>query len=126
MSVTNKDVAGIFSEMADLTELQDGNAFRIRSFRRVAQVLEDLHESVTSLYESGALSDIPGVGKGTVRRVGQIIETGTCDDHRELREKMPAGLLDMLQISGMGPKTVKLVYERLGVSSVSAMLRVIT
>lgn len=117
----NADVAAIFQEMADLTELQDGNPFRIRSFRRVGQALATLPEHVATMLEAGTLAKVPGVGEGTLSRVREILETGDCSDHVALRASLPAGLLEMMRIEGMGPKTTKLVYTQLGVKSVDEL-----
>jgi DNA polymerase (family X) len=117
----NADVSRIFSEIADLLELSDGNPFRIRSFRRVAQVIQTLPEHVSTMLEAGTLAKVPGVGEGSLDRIREILQTGTCGDHTELRKAHPPGLLDMLRIEGMGPKTVKLVYTELGISSVEEL-----
>jgi DNA polymerase (family 10) len=117
----NSEVAAIFQEMADLTELQDGNPFRIRSFRRVAQAIATLQEQIATMLAAGTLAKVPGVGEGTLTRVREILETGDCVDHKALRAALPAGLLDLLRIEGMGPKTVKLVYTTLGVKSVDEL-----
>jgi DNA polymerase (family 10) len=121
MRLENSDVAAVFSEMADLLELQDGNPFRIRSFRRAAQVIEALPEHVSTMLEAGTLREAPGVGEGTLARVREILERGDCADHAELRKAVPPGLLEMLRIEGMGPKKVRLVFTELGVRSIDEL-----
>jgi DNA polymerase (family 10) len=118
---TNADVAAVFNRMADLMEIQGANAFRIRAFRRVAQAVENLSESTATMLERGTLKKVPGIGDGAVKRIGQILQTGTCDDLKELMEALPPGLYDLLQISGLGPKKVKLFYDELGISSVDEL-----
>jgi DNA polymerase (family 10) len=117
----NVEIARIFSEIADLLEISDGNPFRVRSFRRVAEVVRTLPEHVSAMLESGSLARVPGIGEGSLGRIREILETGTCSDHTELREAHPPGLLEMLRIEGMGPKTVKMVHRELGICSVDEL-----
>ena len=117
----NAQIADIFSEMADLLEITGSSGFRIRAFRRAAEALAELPEPAASLLQSGALERIPGVGKGTVARVKEILRDGDCADHRQLRQTLPAGLLEMLKVSGLGPKSVGLFYNELGISNLDAL-----
>jgi len=117
----NSEVAEIFSEMADLMEIKGENPFRIRSFRRAALTIENLSEHVTTLLEKHELEKVPGIGEGIARRIKEIIESGDCADHRQLRREIPEGLLQMMRIEGMGPKTAKLVYEKLGIETLEEL-----
>jgi DNA polymerase (family 10) len=119
--VDNRSVAAVFSRMADLMEIKGANAFRIRAFRRVAQALENLSEGVAAMLEEGTLSQVPGIGDGTIKRIREIIDSGTCEDLVQLSAELPPGLFDMLQVSGLGPKKVKLFYDELGISSVDEL-----
>ncbi|PID38943.1 MAG: DNA polymerase III [Proteobacteria bacterium] len=119
--VDNGSVAAVFSRMADLMEIQGANAFRIRAFRRVAQALENLSEGVAAMLEDGTLKEVPGIGDGTIKRIREIIDTGTCDDLVQLSSELPPGLFEMLQVSGLGPKKVKLFYDELGISSIDEL-----
>ena len=120
-AMDNKRVAAIFNEMADLLEIKGGQLFRIRAFRRVAEAIEELPDALISLIETGTLAEVPGVGKGAVRRIEEIIETGDCADHKKLRDELPPGILELLSVSGIGPKTVKLVFDELGIGSIDAL-----
>jgi DNA polymerase (family 10) len=107
--------------MADLMEVVGDSAFRIRAFRRVAEALEALPEPVAAMLRAKTLQKVPGVGKGAIARIQQILETGDCDDLRRLRQALPPGLLQMLRITGVGPKTVALVYNELGIGSIDQL-----
>lgn len=114
----NKQVAEVFYEMADLLLIQGGNPHRIRAFRRTARVLENLPEPVALMLRLGTLSKVPGIGEGSVHRIKQILRTGTCDDHRELRRNLPPGLRDMLEVKGLGARTVRIIWSHLKVGSI--------
>ena len=117
----NSEVAVIFHEMADMLEIIGENPFRIRAFRRAAQAIENLPEGVGTMLEKGTLARVPGIGSGIMGRVEQILETGDCEDHATLREEVGAGLLEMMRVEGIGPKTVKLVYTELGIQTVDGL-----
>jgi DNA polymerase (family 10) len=117
----NVEIARIFSEMADLGEILGEDSFKIRSWRRVVRALEGLPERAETMLEAGTLLDVPGVGKGTVKRIKEIVETGDCVDHRELMARLPMGLLEVIRIPGVGPRSAKLFYETLDVTDVDLL-----
>jgi len=117
----NHEVAAIFHEMAAILEIKGENPFRIRAFRRVAQAVETLPERAATMSEAGTLAKVPGVGKGSLSRIREILETGDCEDHAELRASIPDGLLELTRVTGLGPKTIALVYKELGISSVDEL-----
>ncbi len=117
----NGEVAGIFSEMADLTHIVGGDEHRIRSFRRAARVIENLPEDLETGIRYGTLEKRPGIGPGTVRRVKQILREGTCDDLRELRRQLPAGLRDLLDVKGIGASTARRLWQHLKISSIEQL-----
>jgi len=119
--MTNQQIAAVFQQLGDLMEIKGENAFRIRAFLRAAEAVHNLPDAAATMLVSGKLKDVPGIGSGTATRIRQIIETGTCDDLQQLLQTLPKGLLDMMKVGGMGPKTVKLVYDELGVTSVDEL-----
>lgn len=117
----NQEVAGIFHEMAAILEIKGENPFRIRAFRRVAQAVETLPERASTMLGAGTLAKVPGIGKGSLGRIKEILESGDCEDHIALKASIPDGLLELTRVSGLGPKTIALVYNELGVSSVDEL-----
>jgi len=117
----NRELADIFSEIADLMEILGEDAFRVSSYRRSARIIGEQGEDVADLLASGKLAELPGIGSGTIERVRQFIETGKIPIHEELLAKVPPGLLELLRIPGLGPKTAALVWRRLGVTSVDEL-----
>jgi DNA polymerase (family 10) len=104
-----------------MLEITGANPFRIRAFFNGARAIEDLSGDLKQLVESGELREVRGIGKSLFADVKAMLETGTFEEYETLRRQVPAGVLAMLRISGMGPKKVKAVYEKLGVKSIEEL-----
>lgn len=117
----NKEIARLFSEIAELLELKGENAFKVRAYQKAVRTVESLPESLASLYERGKVESIDGIGKGLARKIAEVLQTGSIAYHQELLQSLPEGLLDLLEIPGMGPKKVKLVYDTLGITTVEGL-----
>jgi DNA polymerase (family 10) len=115
----NPDIARLFDEVADLLEIQDANPFRVRAYRNAARTIRDYPEPLTDLVRAGTkdLTDIAGIGDDLAEKITAIVTTGELPLQKELARKLPAGLLDLLRIPGLGPKRVKLLYKKLKVKS---------
>ncbi len=114
--MTNTDIATIFQEIGDILELQGANQFRVRAYRQSAKTLESFPEPLAQVYEKGgrvALLAIPGVGEALTDKVIELLETGQLYFFEKLRKKVPAVLLQMATIPGVGPKTAKKLYAAL-------------
>ncbi len=116
--LSTPEVIDILENMASLLEIVGANPFKIRAFTNAARELESLPAELPDMIASGELLDVPGIGKGIFKHIEQMLETGTFDEFEELRKKVPAGLLDMLRIPGMGSKKVKTLHEELGLKSI--------
>src|SRR3990172_7139792 len=116
----NAEIASFFTEIADLLEIKGENPFRVRSYRNAGLVIEGLSVSIESIVEKDetGLEEIPGIGKSIHEKIVEIIKTKRCGLHDELLKEMPAGLLELLKVSGVGPKKAALLHEKLGVKGV--------
>ncbi len=117
----NADVAQVLEEMAAMTELLGGNRFKVRAFRQAAQVIDTLPGPVSELWRQGRLTSLPSIGERIAAKIGEILERGTCDEHEELAARVPVGILELLRIEGVGPKTVALFWKELGVTELDAL-----
>ena len=114
----NPDIARLFDEVADLLEIQDENPFRVRAYRNAARVVRDYPRPLVDEVRKGTdLTDIPGIGEDLAEKIATIVTKGELPLHRQLQSKLPAGLLDLLRIPGLGPKRVKILYSKLKVHS---------
>ncbi|MCZ7626710.1 MAG: hypothetical protein M5R38_13850 [Candidatus Methylomirabilis sp.] len=114
----NLEVARLFHEIADLLEIKDDNVFKIRAYRRAAMNLEALTEAIEAVAARGGLAEIAGIGKDLAAKIRQALETGRIDYLEELRAEIPRGVVELMAIPGVGPKTAALLFHRLQVDSV--------
>ena len=121
----NPDIARLFDEVADLLEIQDANPFRVRAYRNAARTIRDFPDSLADLVRTGKkdLTEIPGIGDDLAEKIADIVTTGDLALRKQLARKLPAGLLDLLRIPGLGPKRVKLLYKKLKVKSADDLAR---
>ncbi|NQE54139.1 phosphatase YcdX [ANME-1 cluster archaeon GoMg3.2] len=118
----NLDMARIFDEIADIFEVKGENPFKIRAYRRAARTIESLTQDLKVIAERGGVSElkkIPGVGEGIAKKILEIAQTGDCKKHRELTQEVPSGVLELLAIPRVGPKTIAKVHDELGICSIA-------
>lgn len=120
----NKQIASIFYETADLMEVRNDDPFRIRSYRRAAEAIESLPTQVSELIsDPKRLLEIPGIGKGMVANLQQLFAEGKLALHTELLQKYRPSMLELLKISGLGPKTIALIWDAFQVCDVEGVAR---
>lgn len=117
----NFELAKLFYEMADLLEIKGENVFRVRAYQRAAQNLESHAEDIAAVAERGELPKIPGIGRDLAAKITEYLTTGKIADLETMRHEVPRGLLALLEVRGLGPKTAKLLYDRLGIDSVEKL-----
>ncbi|MGE5800887.1 MAG: DNA polymerase/3'-5' exonuclease PolX [Gemmatimonadota bacterium] len=117
----NADIARLLGEVADLLEISAGNPFKVRAYRNAARTVADHPDPLDELIKGGEfdLTALPGIGDGIAKEITSLVETGTLPQRQQLVATIPPGLLDVLRISGLGPKRVKLFHEELKVNSVA-------
>jgi len=111
----NKELARIFERMADMLEFLGDNPYRINTYRRVAEVLSELGEDVEELVRTGKIYHIHGIGQSSIEKIMEYLRTGKVSAYEELRQKVPEDLLELLEVPGIGVKTLRLAYDRLKV-----------
>ncbi|MDE2605147.1 MAG: DNA polymerase/3'-5' exonuclease PolX [Burkholderiales bacterium] len=122
MPFSNPDAAAVFDEIADLLEVHGGNAFRVRAYRNAARTLRDYPRNVKEMLDAGEdLDDLPGIGRDLAGKIAEIVTTGTCAQLESLRKEVPHGIVELLQLPGLGPKRVQLLFEALGVKSLEEL-----
>jgi len=122
----NPTMARLLAETADLLEIDGGDGFRIRSYRRAADVAEQTTVDLTAAAADAArLLEIPGIGKSMAANLQAIAASGTLPLREELLAKYGAGLLDLLKLPSMGPKTVALVWAAAKIASIDQLAQAI-
>jgi DNA polymerase (family X) len=118
-AMRNFELAECFQEIADLLEIREENVFRVRAYRRAAQQLENLAEDAVEALRAG--KKIPGIGADLAAKIREWADSGTMAYLEELRKGLPRGVRQLMGLPGVGPKTAKLLHERLGIDSVERL-----
>ena len=116
----NSEIAAIFYEVADILDLQ-GVAFKPNAYRRAARSIEELDEPISKLAADDKLDEIPGVGESMAKKILEILVSGELPYLKKLRSQVPQGLLQILRVPEVGPKTVMLLYNELGISDLGQL-----
>ena len=117
----NFELARLFDEMATLLEVRNESVFRVRAYQRAAQTLQALGEDVEAVAARGELQKLQGVGRDLAARIEEYLRTGALAQLEGLRGGLPAKFLTLLEVRGLGPKTAKLLYDKLGIDSVERL-----
>jgi DNA polymerase (family X) len=110
--IRNREVADILYEIAGLLQVK-GVPFKPRAYRRAAQTIETLPEDISAIHERGELEDIPGIGSSIASKIAEIIARGNLAYLETLKEELPEGVQELIQIEGIGPKRALLLYRQL-------------
>jgi DNA polymerase (family 10) len=124
MPVRNADIAAIFSEIADLLEIEEANPFRIRAYRTAARVIAELGPEAHALVERGDdLTKLRGIGKDLAAKIAEIVATGRCSALDKLRTELPPAVDELLHVPGLGPKRVRLLWLELDVHTADDLVK---
>ncbi|HDR72937.1 MAG TPA: DNA polymerase/3'-5' exonuclease PolX [Methanoculleus sp.] len=115
--VSNAEIASTLFEIADLLELK-GVAFKPRAYRSAAQTIEALGEDITDIAERGELEEIAGVGESIAGKIRTVIDQGNLPYLDRLREDMPEGVRELMELEGIGPKKALFLHRKLGISGI--------
>lgn len=118
----NLEIAKIFNDIADLLEIKGENPFRIRAYRRAAQNIEGLAKDVAETPKD-ELRKIPGIGQDLADKIEEYVKTGKLQSYEDLKKEVPEGLSTLLSVPSLGPKTAKLLFEKLNVKDVETLER---
>ncbi len=122
-SVTRDQVVGILERIALLLELQGENPFKVRAYHNGARALELLEGDLATLVHEDRLHGIPGIGDALREKISTLVTTGRLPYYEELCAQFPATLFELFDVSGLGPKKIKVLHEKLGVSSLADLER---
>ena len=121
----NQLVAQIFRDVAKILEIKGANRFRIRAYERAAQNIGSLSENIEDFVKKDTLREIPGIGTDLERKIKEIVETDKLKFFGQLKKTIPEGLLKLLNIPSVGPKTAKLLYEKLKIKNIADLEKAI-
>src|SRR5437660_4901104 len=114
-------VAGILVEIGVLLELKGENPFKTRAYSNAARTLDGLHEPLEKLIAEERLGEIKGIGEALLKKITELVSTGRLIYYEELKASIPPGLLAMLEIPGVGPKKIKALHDKLGITTIEQL-----
>ena len=114
----NRDYAHILEDIASLLKIKGANRFRIRAFENAARTIETETASIEAAIDAGDLTQWSGIGDGIAAELTQIYERGSCDLYDALVDELDAGLLELMNIQGLGPKRIKKIHDALGIAEI--------
>ena len=115
---TNQEIAGLFEDLAALLELQGDSVFKIRAYQRAARTIDQLAFPLSqSVADGDDLKKIPGIGKAISDKIHELFDTGKVATYERIRQELPEGVLGLLDVPGIGPKTAMLLGRELGIST---------
>ena len=118
----NLAIARVLAEIGDLLEIKGENPFKIRAYRNASETVAHETRRVASLTPAERL-DLPGIGKDIAAKIGELADTGAIRYHQELLQEFPPTILDLLNLQGVGPKTVARLYGDLGIRTLEELER---
>lgn len=116
-----EQIAEILDEMHTLLELKGENPFKVRAYQTAARTLEGLEEDLGGVIERSELTDIKGIGKALAEKIETLYYEGHLKFYDELKASIEPGLIEMLEIPGVGPKKVKVLHDQLGVKTIKEL-----
>ncbi len=123
--MNNTAIAQVFRDMADLLELKEDNPFKIRAYQKAARTIETLPEELDKLMKEGRLREIPGIGEAISQKITELLTTGSLEAYEKLRSEFPEGIINLMTIPGVGPKTALRLSKELGISNVDELEKAI-
>lgn len=119
----NKAIAAVFEEIANILDINGESFFRVNAYRKAALTIDNLSKDLRKVVDENPkdLENIPGIGQALRDKIIELVQTGKCKEHEELKKNFPPGLLEMLKLRGVGPKKVKLFYGELGIKTLAEL-----
>jgi DNA polymerase (family X) len=115
--VRNGEIAEAFEELASLYELDGAVVYRVGAYRNAAKAIREAGVSVAEMAREGRVAELPGVGKTIAEKIDALLETGAIPSAVKLKARIPAGLIEVTRIPGLGPKRARLLWETLDIES---------
>jgi len=121
--VQKEEVIQLLEEIAFMLDLLGENQFKVRAYHNAARAMSILEEDLDQIVKAKKLGDIPGIGEALIEKITEFVNTGKLGYLEELKKKVPAGLLQMLRIQGLGPRKVKKIYDTLQITSLAELAK---
>ncbi len=121
----NKELGDLFDKMANILEFKGENPFKISAYRRASRILGDLTKDIEEIAQSGELKTVPGIGEGMAQKIEEYLKTGKISKYEEIKKGVSDELISIMDIPGMGPKTLAMIHKEKGISSLFGLEKAI-
>jgi len=118
---SNRQLAEIFQNIANLLEIKGEVIYKILAYRRASESLNDLGRNIYAVWEEGGLEEIPGIGKAIAEKIAELLSTGELGFYEKLKNEVPVGLVEVLQVPDLGPKKAALFWRELGITNLAGL-----
>ncbi|MEM3399807.1 MAG: DNA polymerase/3'-5' exonuclease PolX [Candidatus Micrarchaeia archaeon] len=115
--MNNEEIARIFFEIADILEMQDVK-WKPEAYRRAARLIQSLPEELSELRRKQKLEELPGIGEAIAKKINELLDTGKLEYYERLKKDFPVDVYALTSVPSLGPKKLKVLYEKLGVKSI--------
>jgi len=119
--VKNKELADLFEKMADILEFKGENPFKISAYRKASRIIGDLTQDIEESAKKGELKNIPGIGEGMAQKIEEYLKTGKISKFEEVKKGVSDELIAIMDIPGMGPKTLSMLHKEKGINNFSQL-----
>ena len=116
---TNRQVADLFYEIADLVAIKGEVIYRVLAYRKAADSIANLERAITEVWHAGELQEIPGVGQAIADKIDELLSTGRMTFYDKLAAEVPRSLVEVLRIPDVGPKRARIMWRELGLTTVA-------
>src|SRR5690349_18065982 len=117
----NSDLADLFARFAAIMEIRGESVFKAIAFSKVSRILKDMSVDIRKACEEGTLDEIEGIGASSCKIIQDFVKTGKSKDYEEVAATVPAGLIPMLSIPGLGPKTISMLWKQRNITSIDEL-----
>ncbi len=118
---SNRQIAALLRRIGNILDIQGENRFKVMAYRRAADNIEALPQDLADYWRENRLREIPGIGEALAEKLDELLRTGHMSYLEKLEQQVPSGVVDLLQIPDVGPKTARLVWEQLGITSIQQL-----
>ena len=119
--LSRDDIADILEHIAQLLELKGEVVFKVRAYQNAARALEGFSGNLAQLASEGRLGEIDGVGKAIAEKITALLDTGVLPYYEELKAEFPPGIFEIAELQGVGPKKIKAMWEKLGITTLAEL-----
>jgi DNA polymerase (family X) len=121
MSLSNREIAEIFETISDMLQLKGESLHRYLAYRRAGETIRELARDLHAIAAEGTLNDLPNIGKTLAEKINEMLETGQLEFYEKLKAEIPQGVVQIMNINGVGPKKAKLFWQELDITSIDEL-----